>query len=125
MSMEIRNPYAMTINMRTTNPIAAGKHLGFFRNRYERGIKRRYKSYLFIPILENKPHLHYHLITSRPTEYKHTEYIDIIKDALSKTKQLQSDYNIVKPAYHIEGWADYITKFKYIDDEVDLINLKR
>lgn len=123
--MGIPNPYAATINMKTSDVITARKHIGFFRNRYERGIGRRNKSYFFIPVLEYEPHLHYHIILSRPEKLEHDEYVDIFKTAIGKTKQIQNDYNVIKPVTELKRWTGYITKFKNANDEIDWLNLRR
>lgn len=125
MDMRVPNPYASTINLKTGDRIVARKHLGFFRNRYERGIGKRNKSYFFIPVLESGPHLHYHLITNRPEEISHTAYLDMFHKALSKTKQIHNNYNVVKPVQQLNRWASYMTKFKNEHDDIDWINLKR
>lgn len=124
-SIKISTPYAITLHMKTSNTLAAQKHIGFFRNRYERGIKRRYQRYIFIPIIEHTPHLHYHIITERPPEQNHAYYIKIVENAMLKTKQLENNYNIVKPAYDVKGWTRYITKLKHPEDDIDIINLRR
>lgn len=124
--VEPENPYLLTLKMKNSCPLIASKHLGFFRNRYERAIKKRYKKYLFLPTFEpDIGNPHYHILANRPSYLNHDQYLDVITKTVGQVKQIQRDYNDVTEVYSVKGAFSYM--IKKIDDnaEIDYLNLRR
>jgi hypothetical protein len=119
---EIHNPYAATLQFRTTDKIKASRHIAHFKNRYRRRIRRRHKRINFVPVLETKGHLHCHLILSRPDYLRDEEFIEAVEHSWDIKGII--DRNKIVIAKTIVGWSRYITKFNSSTDEVDVTNLE-
>jgi hypothetical protein len=120
---DIKNPYAVTLQLKTHDKIKAVKEIGHFKNRYRRKIKKRTQKINFIPVLEIFGHLHAHLVVSRPDELAHGKFIAAVKDAWNM-EGVWDNRNRVKDAETVGGWFEYITKFDSHKDEVDIQNLE-
>lgn len=89
---------------------------------YGNAFKRYQKRLGVVPVLENSSsdRLHYHLVLERPTFITLSEFNDLIVSSWEKTKFGYAEIDIQN--IYGDGWIDYITKFKFSEDQVDLVN---
>lgn len=92
---------------------------------YGNAFKRYQKRLGVAPVLENSSsdRLHYHLVLERPTFITLSEFNDLIVSSWGKTKFGYTQIDIQN--IYSDGWIDYITKFKFPDDEFDIFNFQK
>ena len=89
---------------------------------YGNAYKRYQRRLGVVPVLENSLNnrLHYHLVLERPAFIALNEFKEIIACSWGKTKFGYGEIDIQN--IYSDGWIDYITKFKFSEDQVDLVN---
>lgn len=89
---------------------------------YGNAYKRYQRRLGVVPVLENSLNnrLHYHLVLERPAVIALNEFKEIIACCWEKTKFGYGEIDIQN--IYSDGWIDYITKFKFSEDQVDLVN---
>ena len=115
------------IGFEKLDDISASQNFRHFMNilnsaLYGNAFKRHQKRLGVVPILENSLNnrLHYHLILECPKVISEDDFKKLIETCWKKTKFGYGQTDIQN--IYSGGWVDYITKFKFHEDQVDLVN---
>lgn len=132
-SLNIRGCMGVTFTMKQEgnkgklNSAIASQNFRHFMNVlnrkvYKQQFKRFNKRLNVLPVIENSynDRIHFHTILRIPENTKHNDYIQLIKEAWTKTNYGYREID-VKPFIN-SGWTEYITKFKSSNDDVDWEN---
>ena len=131
--IDLKNSLSVSLTMKQRigferlDSISASQNFRHFMNilnsrLYGNAFKRHQKRLGVVPILENSLNnrLHYHLILECPKVISNDDFKQLIEICWKKTKfgYGQTDVQNI----YSGGWVDYITKFKFSEDQVDLVN---
>jgi hypothetical protein len=84
---------------------------------------RKGKKLNCVAIMEGNTRPHFHLCLEKPGGFSDSDFIELIGLAWAKTRFGDCQFD-AKPCYDVNGWLDYITKYRTKSDYSDSIDWK-